>query len=83
MRLAARWLLRFHRSHLELLDVEPPCEQMEALKTAALLAKVAAQFPERASALIDMVHQLRELAPSAGSSVGLVPLHGRSGPRMC
>ena len=80
MRLAARWLLRFHWSHLEALDVEPPCEQIEVLKTAALLAKVAAQFPERASALIDMVHQLREFAPSAASPVGLVPLHGQYRP---
>jgi aminoglycoside phosphotransferase (APT) family kinase protein len=45
-----------------------------------LLAKVAAQFPERAPSLIDMVHQLRELAPSGSSSVKLTALHGEYRP---
>jgi aminoglycoside phosphotransferase (APT) family kinase protein len=80
VRVAARWLLRLHRSHLDGLDVEPPCEQIEVLKTAALLAKVAAQFPERAPYLIDMVHQLKELAPSGSSPVKLTALHGEYRP---
>jgi hypothetical protein len=80
VRVAARWLLRLHRSHLDGLDVEPPCEQIEVLKTAALLAKVAAQFPQRTPSLIDMVHQLKELAPSASSPVKLTPLHGEYRP---
>jgi aminoglycoside phosphotransferase (APT) family kinase protein len=80
VRVAARWLLRLHRSHLDGLDIEPPCEQIEVLKTAALLAKVAAQFPQRTPSLIDMVHQLKELAPSASSPVKLTPLHGEYRP---
>jgi aminoglycoside phosphotransferase (APT) family kinase protein len=80
MRVAARWLVRLHRSHLDGLDIEPACEQIEVLTTAALLAKVAAQFPERAPSLIDMVHQLRELAPSGSSSVKLTALHGEYRP---
>jgi Phosphotransferase enzyme family len=80
MRVAARWLLRLHRSHIDGLDIEPPCEQIEVLKTAALLAKVAAQFPERAPYLIDMVHQLKELAPSGSSPVKLAVLHGQYRP---
>jgi aminoglycoside phosphotransferase (APT) family kinase protein len=80
VRVAARWLVSLHRSHLDGLDVEPPCEQIEVLKTASLLAKVAAQFPERAPSLIETVHQLRDLAPSARSPVKLTALHGEYRP---
>jgi aminoglycoside phosphotransferase (APT) family kinase protein len=80
MRAAARWLLRLHRSHVDGLEIEPPCEQIEVLTTTALLAKVAAHFPKRVPSLIDMVHQLRELAPSGRSSVKLTALHGEYRP---
>jgi aminoglycoside phosphotransferase (APT) family kinase protein len=80
VRVAARWLVCLHRSHLDGLEVEAPCEQIEVLKTASLLGKIAAQFPERAPSLIDMVHQLRELAPSASSPVKLTALHGEYRP---
>jgi aminoglycoside phosphotransferase (APT) family kinase protein len=80
MRVAARWLLRLHRSHADGLEVEPPCEQIEVLKTTSLLAKVAAQFSGRAPSLIEMVHQLRDLAPTASSPVKVTPLHGEYRP---
>jgi aminoglycoside phosphotransferase (APT) family kinase protein len=80
VRVAARWLLRLHRSHLDGLDVEPPCEQIEVLKIAALLTKVVARFPERAPSLIEMVHRLRELAPSASLPVKLTAVHGQYRP---
>jgi hypothetical protein len=80
MRVAARWLLRLHRSHADGLEVEPPCEQIEVLKTTSLLVKVAAQFSGRAPSLIEMVHQLRDLAPTASSPVKVTPLHGEYRP---
>jgi aminoglycoside phosphotransferase (APT) family kinase protein len=80
MRLSALWLAKFHKLPVPGLQAESPCERMEILKTADLLAKVAAACPERTSLLIDLVHQWKDVAFVTNSSPKLVSLHGQFRP---
>lgn len=80
MRMSALWLAKFHKALVPDLPVESPCERMEILKTAALLAKVAAACPERASLLIDLVHQWKEVSLVTSFSPKLVAMHGQFRP---
>lgn len=80
MRMSALWLAKFHSLLVPGLQIESPCERMEILKTADLLAKVAAACPERTSLLIDLVHQWKEVAFVTNLSPKLVPLHGQFRP---
>jgi hypothetical protein len=80
MRMSAQWLAKFHKAQVPDLPVESPCERMEILKTADLLAKVAAACPERTSQLIDLTHQFKEVAHLSNLSPKLVTLHGQFRP---
>jgi hypothetical protein len=80
MRLSALWLAKFHMGIVPDLQVESPCERMEILRTADLLAKVAAACPERTSLLLDLMHQWKEVALAANLSPKLVPVHGQYRP---
>ncbi len=80
MRKSALWLAKFHTVPVPDLPVEAPCERMEILRTAGLLAKVAAACPERTSQLIDLVHQWKEVAFVTNSAPKLVTLHGQFRP---
>jgi Phosphotransferase enzyme family len=80
MRMSALWLAKFHRRLVPDLPVESPCERMEILKTAGLLAKVAAACPERTSLLLDLVHQWKEVALVTNFSPKLVTVHGQFRP---
>jgi hypothetical protein len=80
MRMSALWLAKFHTVPVPDLPVESPCERMEILRTADLLAKVAAACPERTSLLIDLVHQWKEVAFVTNSAAKLVTLHGQFRP---
>lgn len=80
MRMSALWLAKFHKALIPNLQVESPCERMEILKTADLLGKVAAACPERASQLIDLVHQWKEVALVSSVPPKLVTLHGQFRP---
>lgn len=80
MRMSALWLAKFHTALVPDLQVEYPCESMEILRTANLLAKVAAACPERTSLLLDLVHQWNEVALATNSAPRLVPVHGQFRP---
>jgi aminoglycoside phosphotransferase (APT) family kinase protein len=80
MRMSALWLAKFHTGVVPDLQVESPCESMEILGTADLLAKVAAACPERTSLLLDLVHQWKEVALVANFHPKLVPVHGQFRP---
>jgi hypothetical protein len=80
MRVSALWLAKFHKALVPDLKVESPCERMEILKTADLLAKVAAACPERTSQLIDLVHQWKEVSFVTNFSPKLVTAHGQFRP---
>jgi hypothetical protein len=79
-RLAARWLVKYHATHVPGLPVQSPCETIEILKTADTLAKAAAECPRHAPLLISMLHDLHALAPRCNCSSPLVPLHGQFRP---
>jgi hypothetical protein len=80
MRMSALWLAKFHKARVPDLPSESPCERMEILKTAGLLAKVAAACPERTSQLIDLVHQWKEVSFVTNFSPKLVTMHGQFRP---
>jgi hypothetical protein len=80
MRMSALWLAKFHKARVPELQVESHCERMEILKTADLLAKVAAACPERTSLLIDLVHQWKEVAFVTNFPPKLVTVHGQFRP---
>jgi hypothetical protein len=80
MRMSALWLAKFHQAVVPDLKAESPCERMEILKTADLLAKVAAACPDRTSQLIDLVHQWKEVSFVSNFSPKLVPIHGQFRP---
>jgi Phosphotransferase enzyme family len=80
MRMAARWLAKFHSTLVPDLQVESLCERMETLRTADLLAKVAAACPERTSLLLDLVRQWKEVAVLTNCRPKLVPVHGQFRP---
>lgn len=80
MRMSAQWLAKFHKAQVPDLPVETACARMELLKTAGLLAKVAAACPERTSLLIDLVHQWKEVSLVTNVSPKLVTLHGQFRP---
>jgi Phosphotransferase enzyme family len=80
MRMSALWLAKFHTGLLPDLQVQSPCERMEILKTAGLLAKVAAACPERTSQLLDLVHQWKEVAFVTNFPPKLVTVHGQFRP---
>lgn len=80
MRAAALWLARFHASDIPGLDVEPPCERMEIMKVADVLAKVAAKRREYAPMLVQLLRQLDVAAEQANPLPRLVPLHDQYRP---
>lgn len=80
MRMSALWLAKFHTTIIPDLQIESPCERMEVLRTADLLAKVAAACPERTSLLLELVHQWKEVALVTNLSPKLVPVHGQYRP---
>lgn len=80
MRMSALWLAKFHKGLVPDLQVESSCERMEILRTADLLAKVAAACPERTSLLLDLVHQWKEVALVTNFPPKLVPVHGQFRP---
>jgi aminoglycoside phosphotransferase (APT) family kinase protein len=79
-RLAARWLAKYHATHIPGLPVQSPCETIEILKIADILAKTAAECRQHSSLLISMLHDLHALAPRGNRSAPLVPLHGQFRP---
>jgi hypothetical protein len=79
-RLAARWLVKYQNTVLPGLRAESPCEKLEILKIADAVAKVAAECPEHSKLLIDMIHDLRSVAPKSNSSPPVVPMHGQFRP---
>jgi aminoglycoside phosphotransferase (APT) family kinase protein len=80
VRLAARWLVKFHATKTAGLPVQSPCERIEIFKIADLLAKAAAECSEGPSLLISMLHDLQAVAPDGNASSNLVPLHGQFRP---
>lgn len=79
-RLAARWLVRFHGTEMPGLRAETPVERLEILKIADALSKVAAEFPDHFPLLIEMVHDLRSVAPKSNWAPPVVPVHGQFRP---
>jgi len=79
-RLAARWLVKYQSTAIPGLPAESPCEKLEILKIADAVAKVAAECPEHSALLIDMIHDLRSVAPKSNSSPAVVPVHGQFRP---
>jgi aminoglycoside phosphotransferase len=79
-RVAARWLVKYHATHIPGLPVQSPCETIEILTIADTLAKAAADCPSQSSLLISMLHDLHALAPRRNYSSPLVPLHGQFRP---
>jgi hypothetical protein len=79
-RMAARWLVKYQNTMLPGLRAESPCEKLEILKLADALAKVAAECPEHSALLIEMIHDLRSVAPKSNSSPPVVPMHGQFRP---
>jgi hypothetical protein len=79
-RLAARWLVKYQSTAFPGLRAESPCEKLEILKIADAVAKVAAECPEHSALLIDMIHDLRSVAPKGNASPPVVPLHGQFRP---
>ncbi len=79
VRLAARWLVKFHSTDIPDLPVELPCERIEILKIADALAKASAGYPDRSALLIGMLHDLHAVAP-VNSSLPMTPLHGQFRP---
>ena len=79
-RLAARWLVKYQSAAIPGLPAESPCEKLEILKIASAIAKVAAECPEHSAMLIDMIHDLRSVAPKSNSSPAVLPMHGQFRP---
>jgi hypothetical protein len=79
-RLAARWLVKFQDAKIPGLRAESPCEKLEILKLADAVAKVAAECPEQSGLLIDMIHDLRAVAPKGNVLPALAPSHGQFRP---
>jgi Phosphotransferase enzyme family len=79
-RLASRWLVKYQAAEIPGLPEESPCEKIEVLKIADALAKLAAERPEYSTLLIDMLHELRAIAPRGNSSPRPVMLHGQFRP---
>jgi hypothetical protein len=79
-RVAARWLVKYHETHIPGLPVQSPCETIEILKITDALAKAAAKCPGHSFLLISMVHNLHALAPRGNCSLPLVPVHGQFRP---
>jgi aminoglycoside phosphotransferase (APT) family kinase protein len=80
MRMSALWLAKLHTETVPDLPLESPCERMEILRTADLLAKVATTCRERTSLLLDLVHQWKEVASLTNFSPRLVTVHGQFRP---
>ncbi len=80
MQSAAGWLADFHASKIPSLQVEPPCERIRIFKIATQLARVAAACPDRAALLLDLLHQLKRIAPDSNFPQRLVPLNGQFRP---
>jgi len=80
MRMSALWLAKFHAGLIPDLQAQTEWDSMEILKTIDLLAKVAAACPERASLLLDLIHQWKELTLRANSPFRRVPVHGQFRP---
>jgi hypothetical protein len=79
-RLAARWLVKFQGAEIPGLRAESPCEKLEILKLADAISKVVAERPEHSALLIDMIHDLRMVAPKSNTSPLAVPMHGQFRP---
>jgi len=79
-RQAARWLMKFQSAAIPGLLEESPCERLEILKLADAIAKVAVECPEHSALLIDMIHDLRSIAPKSNAWPQAVPMHGQFRP---
>jgi hypothetical protein len=79
-RLAARWLVKFQSTTFSGLRSESPVEKVEVLKLADAVAKVVAELPEHSTLLIEMLHNLRSIAPGSNSSPAPVLMHGQYRP---
>ena len=79
-RLAARWLVKCQDTAIPELRCESPCDKIEIFTIIDAIAKVAAEHPEHSALLIDMVHELRSLAPKSNLSPPVVPTHGQFRP---
>jgi aminoglycoside phosphotransferase (APT) family kinase protein len=80
VRMAARWLAKYHATEIPGLPVQSPCQRIEILDIADALAKVAAESPDHSSLLIGMLHDLHAVAPWGDSSSPMAPLHGQFRP---
>ncbi len=80
VRMAARWLAKYHATEIPGLPVQSPCERIEILSIADALAKVAAEYPQGSSLLISMLHDLHGALSTGKSSSRLVPTHGQFRP---
>jgi len=76
-RAAARWLAKFHSLSISSLPRESLCDRIGIFKLAPLLAKVAAAHPERQPLLLDLLHDLRCIAPTTNLPARWVPSHGQ------
>lgn len=79
-RAAARWLLKLHTTEMLFLEADPPCERIHVLKLADLLAKVIAECPDQAELFLDLLRQLRAIAPGMNDPPTLVPTHDQYRP---
>jgi hypothetical protein len=75
-RAAAHWLAKFHSLTFPSLPRESMCERIGIFKLAPLLAKVSAARPEREPLLLDLLHELRCIAPTSDLPSRCVPFHG-------
>jgi aminoglycoside phosphotransferase (APT) family kinase protein len=78
-RAAAQWLARLHASRMPFLQIEPACERIKLFKLSDMLAKAAAAYPSQASLLLQLLQEIRGLAPRQNSTI-LVPTHGQYTP---
>jgi aminoglycoside phosphotransferase (APT) family kinase protein len=80
VRLAARWLAKYHSTEVPGLPAQSPCERIEILKIIDALAKAAADRPYQSASLIGMLHDLHAVAPRGDFSLRMAPVHGQFRP---
>jgi len=80
VRIAARWLAKYHATEIPGLPVQSPCERIEILSIADARAKVAAEYPQYSPLLIGMLHDLHGALSTHKSSSRLVATHGQFRP---
>ena len=79
-RAAARWLAQLHASKIAPLPVEPVCDRIKILKELDAVSRAAAASPAKAAVLLELLREVRRLAPPSSSPLALTPVHAQYTP---